>query len=202
MSTVPKIVDITTTPARPARAFLRDVIDTMARIHRDQGRSIFALTAPNRRAGTSYVVNLLAEELVSQFEATVGIVPAAAFKGVDATRIPQGFVEHAPNIWTAVSDQTLENMPDFALEGVCVSSGGSHCDFILIDCPALDCSSQALRSASIADGIFLVVEAGVTRTEQIEAAVRLLDAPPARRLQGIILNRRTYPIPKFLYQLL
>ena len=186
---------------RPMRGFVQGAIETMARVHAERGRCVFAFTAPNRRAGTTYVVNLLAGELVSQFDATVAVVPAEALKGCDPKRLPQGFTEQSPNLWTAVPDETLEHMPDFALENVWISPGAQNFDFVLVDCPALDNSPQALRWASEVDGMLLVVEAGVTRVEQIETAQRLLQTS-AGRLTGIILNRRTYPIPRFLYKLL
>jgi len=58
-----------------------------------------------------------------------------------------------------------------------------------------------LRWTNSADGVFLVVAAGMTHVNQIEETQRLLKAS-ASRLEGIILNRRNYPIPKFLYKLL
>ena len=173
----------------------------MARIRAERGRCEFAFAAPHRRAGTTYVVNLLAEELVAQFDAKVAVVPTEALKGCDPKRLPQGFTEQSPKLWTAVPDETLEHRPDFALENMWVSPGEHDFDFVLIDCPALDSNAQALRWAAEVDGLVLVVEAGVTRVEQIETAQRLLQSA-AGRLAGTILNRRTYPIPKFLYKLL
>ena len=190
-----------TTSARPARAFVQGVIETMARMHAERGRCVIVFTAPNRRAGTSYVVQLLAEELASQFESTVAVVPTEALKGCDPKHLPQGFVEQSHNLWTAVADQALEQMPEFALENVWVSPGNHSFDYVLIDCPSLDSSAQALRWAATVDGVILVVQAGVTRIEQIETAQRLLQTSSGH-LAGIVLNRRTYPIPKFLYKIL
>jgi hypothetical protein len=193
---------IKTRPQAAADAFLSNVIETMVRVRADRGRGVFALTAANRRAGTSYVVNVLAEQLALQLDATVAVVPTEAMKGVDPKRLPQGFIEHARNIWTAIPDQTLQHMPDFALENVWVSPGATNFDFVLIDCPAVAGSLQTLRWADASDGVFLVVEAGVTRSDEIEAAERALASVPGKRLKGIILNRRTYPIPNCVYNLL
>ena len=62
-------------------------------------------------------------------------------------------------------------------------------------------SGDALRLSQEADGVFLVVDAGKTRRDQIQYAQKLF-AQTGRSLQGLILNRRTYPIPEFLYKLL
>lgn len=188
---------------RPRRAYLQGVIETLARIHADQGRCVIVFTAPSRRAGTTYVVNLLAEELAAQFDATIGVIPTEALKGCEPKRLPQGFVQQSENLWTAISDQSLQQMPDFALGNVRISPGNQDpgFDFVLIDCPALDASALALRWASDVDGVLLVVEAGETRSEQIETAQRLLQTSTGQ-LTGLVLNKRTYPIPKFLYNIL
>lgn len=185
----------------PGQAYLQPAIEAMARVHAERNRAVFALTAPHRRAGTTYVVNLLAAELVRQFECTVAIVPPEALKGSDPGRLPQGFTEDSPGVWSAVPDKALEQLPDFALENIWISRGAADFDFVLIDCPALTSNSFAARFAYTVDGMFLVVEAGVTKVQQIRAAARSLTGTGSH-LHGIVLNRRTYPIPKALYQLL
>ena len=190
-------------PSKPARGpvFLQPAVEAMVRVYAERGRAVFALAAPNRGAGTSYVVNLLAQELVRQFDCTVAIVPSDALKGTDPKQLPQGFMEDSPKVWSAVADKALERMPDFALENVWISRGAQNFDFVLLDCPALASNAQTVRWASGADGMFLVVEAGVTKAPQIQLAQRSLVATGSN-LQGIILNRRTYPIPKVFYKLL
>ena len=138
---------------------------------------------------------------MSQFDCTVAVIPTDAIKGSDPRHLPQGYMERSPSIWTAVPDRELQQMPDFALENVWISTTGQNFDFVLVDCPSLATNSQALRWTGAADGVFLVVEAGATQISQIEAAHRMLRTSKSR-LEGIILNRRTYPIPKFLYKLL
>ncbi len=188
---------------KPAQypSYLQRVIETMARVRSEREQGVFAFTAPNRGAGTSYVINLLATELAKQFDCTVAVIPTEAIKGADPRKLPQGYIEHAPKIWTAVPDRELEQMPDFALENVWISTTGQNFDFVLVDCPALAGNSQALRWTAAADGVFLIVEAGVTQISQIESAQRMLHTANSR-FEGIVINRRTYPIPKFVYQLL
>ena len=190
------------TALRPAaRAFLQGAVETMARVRGEKGRSIFAFTAPHGRSGTSYIVNLLAEELVAQFDGTIAVIPSEALKGCDPKRLPQGYTEKSPGLWTALADETLQHLPDFALENIWISPGVQSFDFVLVDCPALESIPLALRWASEVDGVVLIVEAGVTRVDQVETSQRLLQTSGGR-LVGMILNRRTYPIPKFLYKLL
>ena len=208
MSTIPNafpILDVRLVAPKaksaPEKAFLQPVIEMMTRVRSELGTAAFAFTAPNRHAGTSFIVNLVAEELPRQFDCTVAILPTAALKDGDPRRLPQGFIAHAPNIWTAVPDKDLGQMPDFALQSVWINSNPENFDFILIDLPALNASSQALRWAKAGNGVLLVVEAGVTQINQIEEAQRQLRSAGGR-LAGMILNRRTYPVPRFLYRFL
>src|SRR5882724_5707630 len=83
--------------AHPPRAFLQAAIETMVRIHSERGRCVYSVTAPNRRAGVTYVVNLLAKELASQLGAKVAVISSEALKGCDPGHLPQGFTEQSEN---------------------------------------------------------------------------------------------------------
>jgi len=207
LSAAPKPVAVpAAAPRKPAakpayvETYLQGAIEGMSRVHRERGRAVFALTSPNKGAGTTYVANLLAQELVRQFDCTVAVIGSDSMKGSDPKHLPQGFVEDSPGIWSAVPDRALEQMPDFALENIWISRGAQNFDFVLVDCPSLASNSQTARWANAANGVFLVVEAGVTKVHQIESAKRSLEATGSH-LQGIIL-KRTYPIPRVLYKLI
>ena len=73
-------------------------------------------------------------------------------------------------------------------------------DFILIDCPALTKSADAILVAPQTDGVFLVVAAGETRRSEIHRARALL-REASGNLAGLVLNKRTYPVPKSLFKL-
>ena len=187
--------------SRQSTSFVQGAIEAMERVRAEHGRCVFVFTAPSRKTGTTYVVNMIAEELTAQFDATIAVIPTEALKGCDPKKMPQGYVEQAPKLWAAVPDEALNHMPDFALESVWISPGANGFDFVLVDCPALEASPVALRWAAEVDGVVMVVQAGSTRIDQIESAQRLLQSS-AGKLKGMILNRRTYPIPRFLYKIL
>jgi Mrp family chromosome partitioning ATPase len=73
--------------------------------------------------------------------------------------------------------------------------------FVAVDCPALQISSDALSIASLVDGVVLVVEADRTKKTQIRNAERLIESAGGRIL-GLVLNKRRYLVPEFLYNLL
>jgi hypothetical protein len=186
---------------RTSRAFLDGVIDRMVQSHDERGPGMFAFAAPYWRTGTTHVVSLVADELVRRYRCTVAIMPTAALKENEPSDMPQGFVERSPGVYAAASDTELHHLSEFALEKVWIRPTAKDFDFILADCPALLCGAQALQWTSAAEGVFLVVAAGQTHVNQIEEAQRLLK-DSGSRLEGIVLNRRSYPIPELLYKLL
>lgn len=183
------------------RACLRPVIETIVRIRGERASGVFAFTAPNSGAGTTYVVNLLARRLAAEMPCSVAIVPSGALHEKEPAKLPQGYVEHAPKIWMAVADRDLEHLPDPTLERLWIGSAHQSFDFVLVDTPSLAAGPAALRLADSVDGVFLVVEAGKTTVSAIERAQELL-RPGTGRLKGMILNRRTYAIPRLIYKLL
>jgi capsular exopolysaccharide synthesis family protein len=71
-------------------------------------------------------------------------------------------------------------------------------DFILVDCPALNASEGAAVIAATCDATLLIVEGGRTMREQAQAAKTLLMRADCTIL-GVVMNKRKFYIPKFLY---
>lgn len=69
--------------------------------------------------------------------------------------------------------------------------------FVLVDCPAMRESSQALAVSRLCDGIVLVVAAGQSKRGEIEYAQSALQASSASIL-GLVLNKRVDPVPPFV----
>ncbi len=180
------------------RAFLDGVIDRMVHLHAERGASTFAFVAPHWRTGTTHVTGLVAEELAGRHRCTVAVMPTAALK---ESHKSQNFIERSPGVYIAAPQEAFEDVGEMALEKIWISPTAKDFDFTLMDCPALMGAPQALRWTHSADGVFLVVAAGQTHVNQIQEAQRLLKNS-ASRLEGIILNRRSYPIPALLYKLL
>lgn len=71
--------------------------------------------------------------------------------------------------------------------------------FVLIDCPALSVSTEALEFGARSQGLVLVAAAGQVRRSRLLQAKRIIEVSGVPLL-GCALNRRTYPIPEFLYR--
>ncbi len=74
----------------------------------------------------------------------------------------------------------------------------SEFDYVLIDCPSMSASNEAISLGAAADGVILVLKANATRKDRARSAVRDLQASKIKVL-GAVLNQRTFPIPEKLY---
>jgi capsular exopolysaccharide synthesis family protein len=74
-------------------------------------------------------------------------------------------------------------------------------DYVLLDAPPLGTYADAVALGQLADGVVLVLEANSTKRE---AAVRVAENLRAANVKilGAVFNKRTFPIPESLYQLL
>jgi hypothetical protein len=169
-----------------------------------QGEGVFAFCGPTARVGVSYVVQLVAHELALESRGRVLIASAGLLDGGSREHLrsaQHGYMRRAPSVWSLVDMDQLNRAPDFLLDHIWLDLLPEDFDYILIDCPAVNEAGDALRVAPDVDGIFMVVSAGETRRDQIEHAQRMLRYA-SDRYDGLILNRRTYPVPKFLYKFL
>jgi Mrp family chromosome partitioning ATPase len=72
-------------------------------------------------------------------------------------------------------------------------------DYILLDCPALADSDEAIVLAPESDGMVVVVEADATRREQIQNTQKAIERAEGNLL-GFVLNKRRYTVPNWIYK--
>ncbi len=107
-----------------------------------------------------------------------------------------------PNIWTLgfgnihPNDQKNFEPEDFANV---IKGCRQFADFILIDCPPILNSSDALSVAPAADVSFLIVQAIKVRRQVAEKALSVLQNNECG-LNGVILNKVQQVIPSWLYK--
>ncbi len=77
----------------------------------------------------------------------------------------------------------------------------NHYRFVVIDVPALNETSSSARLAGLCDGVVLVVEAEQLRWEVAQRAREQLVNSDANIL-GVVLNKRRFHVPAWLYQTL
>jgi protein-tyrosine kinase len=72
-------------------------------------------------------------------------------------------------------------------------------DFVVIDTPPVNLYADAVLLGKLADGMVLVVQASSTRRETARRAKESLESAKVKLL-GVVLNKRTFPIPEALYR--
>ena len=72
-------------------------------------------------------------------------------------------------------------------------------DYVLIDSPALNLYADAVALGGIAEGLVIVLQAESTRRESALKGLQTLRQAHIKVL-GAVLNRRTFPIPNFVYR--
>lgn len=75
----------------------------------------------------------------------------------------------------------------------------SNADWVLFDSPAITSCRDAASLAASMDGVILVVEAEKTRWEVAENARKSIKRGNGNVL-GVVLNKRKYPIPNWVYK--
>jgi uncharacterized protein involved in exopolysaccharide biosynthesis len=158
----------------------------------DTGRgTIFAFTACTRGEGVSHFVRGLGAELTNYTGKQVAIV-------------------NAPDIFETVAE--AGNETDALIWGRSATSGEKFIqqwfnglrekhDYVLIDCPSLNASRAATILGPQSDGLMLVVGTGKATRTQVRGGLAML-ALASVNVVGLALNKRTYPIPDAVYNLL
>jgi Mrp family chromosome partitioning ATPase len=92
-------------------------------------------------------------------------------------------VGHQPGRWTEAVNVALD----------------SEYEAVIVDLPSMARSESTARVAGMCDAALLVVECGGVNREVVrQAAMRLAES--GVKLLGVVLNKRTYPIPDKLYR--
>jgi Mrp family chromosome partitioning ATPase len=117
---------------------------------------------------------------------------------------PRGMVEprKGSNLWLmSHKPKTSDWQTPASLERLQTRIADLRKDFsyILIDAPPLNSYADATLLARMADGLVMVIEANTTRREVAKKAKDILDAAGVRVL-GAVLNKRTFPIPSWVYR--
>jgi Mrp family chromosome partitioning ATPase len=166
------------------------------------GGFVVALTSPTPGSGVSHITRALADSLrrgggqfaisldcwhlehdqcdAAEPRSTAGRKPVNNFWDPGGS---EGFLHN----WHSIQETVEESLNKLRRQY----------RYILIDCPSLKETPDALRLAPLVDGIVLVIEANRTPKEHILFAERTLERARGKIL-GHVLNKRTYVIPDWL----
>ena len=171
---------------------------------------LFTFVSVSARAGGSYVAESVAWELARRTRERVLIASGASINGLVPTYFremngrsaPQDSnVESAPKVWRLAETYCDNELvpPNFHSQSVELLR--RWFGYVLVECPDIREMATPWQITSLSDGVLLVVGAGLTKRSEIAQARELLDASSVKTL-GLILNKRTQPIPPFIYRYL
>ena len=171
---------------------------------------LFTFVSVSAGDGASYVVESVGWELSRRTRERVLIASAASINGLVPTHFREmnghsvpadSSGESAPKVWRLAEtyyDSELVS-PNFHSQSVELLRRWFA--YVLVECPDVREMAAPWQITSLSDGVLLVVGAGLTKRSEIAQARELLDASSVKTL-GLILNKRTQPIPPFIYRYL
>ncbi len=161
----------------------------------------FVFTAVGPGEGVSVVTGTVARELASESGEKVLIAEANAignFAPAQSSEFREPVMREGNGIYR-LRPATSFNSASRAQRFDLLNQLKLLFAFVLIDCPALSVSTEALEFGARSQGLVLVAAAGQVRRSRLLQAKRIIEVSGVPLL-GCALNRRTYPIPEFLYR--
>ena len=178
---------------------------------------VIAFTSAVPGEGVSYVTQSFASELARRTKKRTIITDADTLQKIDIfhyEHLPRYCSKtDIPNLYVLQHDD--EELADETGDSLALApiTGGSELDrgisnlqtlrytydYVLVDCPSVKESGDAVYLASAVDGVVLVVSAENTRKEQVRNALNTIEMADANIL-GCVLNKRRYPIPDWIYR--
>ena len=77
----------------------------------------------------------------------------------------------------------------------------AHFDYVMVDCQPAKSSSEVIVLTKLVDGVVIVAEAGRTRRDEIQRSQQVVEIAEGKIL-GFVLNKREYPVPGWLYNII
>lgn len=171
-------------------------------------------------SGCSWVCARMAEMLASQVSASVCVVDAnfgapglhreyqtENLLGLsDALRDPDSIRKFArpigrENLWLLSSGADSAQWPALISSDrmrMRISELRQEFHYVLIDAPAINAANDGIVLGRSAEGVVVVIKANSSRRETARKAVQELESAKVRVL-GAVLNQRTFPIPRGIY---
>jgi uncharacterized protein involved in exopolysaccharide biosynthesis/Mrp family chromosome partitioning ATPase len=173
-----------------------------------------AVTSARPEDGVSFVARNLAFEAARQVKLRVALIDLTSMMervGTGKRLLLALEKDEATLCWqfvypdAAVQGPTVLMLGELTKQGfwaeldAALNKADKHFDLMFMDCPSLRDSTLAVDLDGMVDGYVAVVAAGAARKRQIRQMVSFLQQTEIPVL-AYILNRRTYPIPQWLYR--
>jgi protein-tyrosine kinase len=176
--------------------------------------SIIAFSSVSARAGVSFVVREIGLELARYERGRVAIIDVHRLQTISKPDLQEWArlcaASESGLSWlksdTESSDQDKTKsgkkatlwQSDVVFRRSCLQLLREHFNYVLIDCHSVNSPTTLTVMAKLVDGVVLVASAGQTRCDEIRRAEQVVEIAHGNIL-GLVLNKRKYPIPGWLY---
>ena len=187
--------------------------------HEDVRGGCIALTSSCRGEGVSYLAGYLATEAARQASSRVAVLDMYTLlrrfesegrSGADTAELEPHF-DAARRCWVLNGEEKTgsdNGVPEGDAQGrfsvwlrPTLERLRRQFDLLVLDCPSLQASTLVAELAPCVDGYLAVVGANAARKQNIEDLIAQMTVTSAPLL-GYLLNRRSYPVPRWLYRIL
>lgn len=176
---------------RPNLAF-QSILQSLFQIPDRKDGIAIAFTSANSGEGVSYVSEQIAFQLSASRPQSTAYLSAEQLARSAAER--PTMQRHGS---VAVAEPATRLTWDDWRESV--SQLRARHRYSIIDCPSLSTGSEVLSLAPHLDGIVIVVAANSTHKTQVANVERQIQMVNGKVL-GLVLNKRQYPVPNWLYK--
>jgi uncharacterized protein involved in exopolysaccharide biosynthesis len=161
--------------------------------------SVFAFTSCNRGEGVSQFVRGLGAQLTEYTGKKVAIVSALDSYDSVIESPSEAAMESKGRVWTEAPGRSPKGGEEVVKQWF--DRLRQNHDYVLVDCPALTVSQAGAVFGHQSDGLLLIVAAGKATRNQLRGALAMLSLSSVG-VMGLALNKRRYPIPTAIYNLL
>lgn len=198
-----KMLPIKKSPAAAAVAEYYDqLIHQVFRPEWPAGESgkVIAIAPASAGAGASTVIREIGRELANQSNRKTVVIAAERLLSIELAELKLWLNDCAkPEGGLVVFDADPEKTRIIGGRQECMELLRRHFDCVLVDFPSSKMTSGIAALAEMTDGFVIVVAGGETRREEIERSRRLIETVGGKIL-GLVLNKRRYPVPNWLYK--
>lgn len=211
------------TPLLPIEESAQGEVDKLVhrlfRCNSREGASFVVFACPEAGGGTTWMCAHVADSLASQTTGSICVVDAN-FRSpalhehfriennlglADALRVSRPIREYAQqlrsNLWMIPSGAPTEEAQQLLISDrmrARIAELRATFDYVLLDCAPLSCCNDSLVLGGISDGVALILKANSTRRDAARLALQEFKAARTPVL-GAVLNQRTFPIPRVIY---
>ncbi|HVT91981.1 MAG TPA: hypothetical protein VHD76_03985 [Bryobacteraceae bacterium] len=185
----------------PNRAYFA-LVERFRDLRRTRPSLTVAFTSVVPGEGVTYVVDGLTRELARQSGGRVISIPVSDLRNpatMDAF-LQEEVVESLTPMWRKGRPEGWNESETVPVKRQ-LDALEKRFDYVLVNCRSLKQSADAMLIGKHCAGVCLVVAAGTTTRSQIQGALAALSLASVPVL-GFVLNKRTYPVPDFIYRFL